>query len=127
MVMKVNGKVIRWKDPLKGDFLTDVKVHTLWEDRKTGANLTLIKASPGKGPVMKAHVHPNANEWSLYLAGEGEYADGSRVTVSADDTTFQYNPKGETHGYTPRDEDSKITREFVWVRYHDGPSMRVNK
>jgi hypothetical protein len=123
MKMKVNGKEIKWEDGPKGDFWTDVKVHTLWEDKKTGANLTLLKAPKSETPVMGAHAHPNANEWSFYLAGEVQTADGTRATISADNTMFGFVAKGESHG-----KDAwKAIRETMWIRYHDGGSKRVQK
>jgi len=123
MIMKVNGKEIKWEDPPKGDFWTDIKIHVLWEDEKTGANLTLLKAPKSETALMGAHAHPDANEWSYYLAGEAEAADGTRITVSADNTRFGFNPKGVTHG----GGGGKVIRELMWLRYHDGPSKRVHK
>jgi len=67
--------------------------------------------------------YPNANEWSYYLAGEAKGEDGTRMTVSADNTVFSYTPKGERHG----GGGGKVIREMMWMRYHDGPSKRVIK
>ena len=122
--MKVNGKEIKWEDPPKGEYLTDVKIHVLWEDKKTGANLTLLKAPKAAGPVMEPHAHHNANEWSFYLAGELEAADGTKVTVSPDNTMFGFVSKGETHG---KGGVWKALGEVTWLRYHDGPSTRAIK
>jgi hypothetical protein len=124
MIMKVNGKEIKWEDGPKGDFWTDIKIHTLWKDEKTGANLTLLKAPVSDIPPMGAHAHPDANERAIYLGGEMEAADGTRTIVSADNTLFGFVSKGETHG---TGGGGKIIREMTWIRYHDGPSARVHK
>jgi hypothetical protein len=93
--MKVNGKEIRWEDPPKGEFFTDVKAHVLWQDKKTGANLTILKAPKSEKNVMAPHAHPNANEWAMYLAGEFETADGTRITISPDNNIFAFSPKAK--------------------------------
>ncbi len=123
MIMKINGKEITWEDGPKGDFWTDIKVHTLWKDDKTGANLQLLRAPPSEGPTMGDHMHPDANEWAIYLSGEAEAADGTRIVVSADNTIFAFNPKGKTHG----GGGGKVIRELTWLRFHDGPSKRIHK
>ena len=119
----MNGKEIKWQDPPKGDFWTDVKMYVLWQDKKTGANLTLLRAPKSDKAVMGPHAHPNANEWSVYLAGEGETPDGTRIKASADNIVFGFVPKGEIHAK----ESGKVIQELTWIRYHDGPSTRVNK
>jgi hypothetical protein len=121
--MKINGKEIEWKDGPKGDFWTDIKMHVLWENEKTGANLALLKAPPSDTPPMGAHMHPDANEWAYYLAGEIESADGTRIKVTADNTVFAFNTKGVTHA----GDGGKIIKEMLWLRYHDGASTRVHK
>ncbi len=121
--MKINGKEVKWEDGPKGDFWTDIKVHTIWKDEQTGANLQLLKAPVSDTPPMGAHMHPEANEWSYYLAGEGEMPDGTRMTISADNTVFAFNQKGVTHG----GGGGKVVEEMVWLRFHDGPSKRVHK
>jgi hypothetical protein len=123
MIMKVNGKEIKWEDGPKGDFWTDIKVHTLWKDEKTGANLQLLKAPPSDIPPMGEHKHPDANEWAYYLAGEMESADGTRSVITADNTGFGFNPKDVFHGTG----GGKIIKETLWLRFHDGPSKRVHK
>ena len=122
--MKVNGKEITWEDGPKGDFWTDIKVHTLWKDEKTGANIQLLKAPPSKIPPMGEHKHPDANERAYYLAGEMESADGTPTVISADNTVFAFNQKGVMHG---TGEEVKVIKEMVWLRFHDGPSKRVHK
>jgi hypothetical protein len=123
VILKVNGKEIKWEDAPKGYFaVSGVKQHVLWRDEKTGANLTLLKGPKGKG-WDSPHTHPNANEWTIILAGEGEAADGTRTTASADDIMFDFSPKGKTHGTA----GEKIIQEVIWLRYQDGPSTRVNK
>lgn len=121
--MKVNGKEIKWDDVPKGYFpVSGIKQHVLWRDEKTGANLTLLHAPKGKG-WDSPHSHPNANEWTIILAGEAEMADGTRGKASADDIMFDFNPKGKTHGSV----GGKVVQEVMWLRYQDGPSTRVNK
>ena len=64
MIMKVNGKEIKWEDAPKAYFLTDVKMHVLWRDEKTGAGLTLLKAPKGKN-FDQPHTHPKFEELSF--------------------------------------------------------------
>jgi hypothetical protein len=120
--LKVNGKEIVWEDAPKGYFPGEVKMHVLWQDEKTGASFTLLKASKGEG-WDRPHSHPNTNEWTILLAGEAETAYGARIRASLDDIQFSFMPKGKTHSGA----DTKVIQEVLWLRYQDGPSARVNK
>jgi hypothetical protein len=123
MIMKVNGKEIKWVDVPKGYFpVSGVKMHVLWHDEKTGANLTLLRAPKGKG-WDSAHSHPNANEWTIMLAGEAEDTNGTLWKMSAENLLFDFTPKAKTHG----GPGGKVVEEVMWLRYQDGPSTRVNK
>ena len=121
--MKVNWKEIKWEDGPKGDFWTDIKVHTLWKDEKTGANLQLLRAPVSDIPPMGEHKHPDANEWAYYLSGEMELVDGRRMVITADNTGFAFNQKDVFHG----GGGGKIIKETLWLRFHDGSSKRVHK
>jgi hypothetical protein len=50
--------------------LTDVKQKTLWEDKKSGATLALLKFPPGVAD--KVQSHPEANQISIGFSGEIE-------------------------------------------------------
>ena len=104
--------------------VTDIKVHTLWKDEKTGASLQLLKAPPSEIPPIGEHMHPEANEWAYYLAGELESGDGTRTVISVDNTVFGFNEKGVMHG---TGEGLRVIKEMVWLRFHDGPSKRIHK
>ena len=121
--MKVNNKDIEWEDPPKGDFLTDVKIKTLWRDEKTGAHFRLIKIPVG-GLWELPHVHPGASHWTLMVSGEAEFPNGTRMTASEDNYIFMHNPKGEKHAFY---EGVKVVKECVALQYFDGPSTRVTK
>jgi hypothetical protein len=70
----LNLKDIEWKDAPRGYYLTDVKQHTLWEDKKTGATLALVKFP--KGVADKIHSHPEALQITIGLSGEVEMPNG---------------------------------------------------
>ena len=55
----LNFKDIEWEDSQRGYYLTQVKQKVLWEDRKTGATLVLVKFPPGVAD--KIHSHPEAD------------------------------------------------------------------
>ena len=40
----LNFKDIEWKDEPRGYYLTNVKQHTHWEDKKTGATPALVNS-----------------------------------------------------------------------------------
>ena len=122
--MKVNGKEVKWEDCSKDDcFLTDVKVHVLWRDEKTGASMRLLKVPVGDAWELP-HQHPGANQWAIILSGLVDMTGGAQMAASGDDIFFGYGPKGETHG-PPR--GSKVIKEMIGIQYLDGPGAKVIK
>ena len=123
MKMMVNGKEVKWEDAPKGWFpVSGVKMHVLWRDEKTGANITLFRAPKGKG-WDSPHSHPNVNEVSIGISGEMETPDGTNWKFSADNLMLSHSPKGTTHGTA----GGKVIQEATWIRYQDGAGTRVNK
>lgn len=119
----MNGKEIKWEDAPKGHYLTDVKIHVLWRDEKTGAQFQLMKVPVG-GLWENPHVHPDANQWALSISGEAEFPNGSKLTMGEDNYFFQFNPKGVEHAYY---KGAKVNKEAFNLVYYDGPSTKVFK
>ena len=106
----LNFKDIEWKDPPRGYYLTDVKQHTLWEDKKTGATLALVKFP--KGVADKIHSHPEATQIVIGLSGEVLMPDGPMPLLSNMVITAS---KGVKHGA------SNFTKESIFLFFWDGP------
>lgn len=50
----LNFKDIEWKDAPRGYYFTNVKQHTLWEDKKTGATLALANRASERSTQARA-------------------------------------------------------------------------
>jgi mannose-6-phosphate isomerase-like protein (cupin superfamily) len=106
---------IEWKDAPRGYYLTDVKQHTLWEDKKSGATLALVKFP--KGVADKIHSHTEANQIMIGLSGEVEMPNGIMPLLPNNVTTIS---KGVKHGAT------KFTKESILLFFWDGsPKPKV--
>lgn len=106
----LNFKDIEWKDAPRGYYLTKVMQHTLWEDKKTGATLALVKFP--QGIADKIHCHPEANQINIGLTGECLMPSGvlplsPNMVISAE--------KGAKHGAT------NFTKESIVLFFWDGP------
>ena len=106
----LNFKDIDWKDAPRGYYLTDVKQHTLWEDKKTGATLALVKFP--MGVADKIHAHTEANQIVIGLSGEVTMPNGPMPLLSNIVITTS---KGAKHGATP------IIKESISLFFWDGP------
>jgi len=106
----VNSKELKWEDPPRGYYLTDVKQKVLWEDEDTGATMALIKFPEGISD--KIHSHPEANQYCLGLSGEAMLTAGKVTSLEG---VFVYFRKGEKHGAT------NWTKEGIVLFYWDGP------
>ena len=106
---------IEWKDATRGYYLTDVKQHTLWEDKKSGATLALVKFP--KGVADKIHSHTEANQIIIGLSGEAEMPNGIMPLLPNNVMTIS---KGVKHGAT------KFTKESILLIFWDGsPKPKV--
>jgi hypothetical protein len=103
-------KDIEWKDAPRVYYLTNVKQHTLWEDKNTGATLALIKFP--KGVADKMHSHPEATQITIGLSGEAELPSGIMPMVPNMVATAR---KGGKHGAT------NFTKESILLFFWDGP------
>ncbi len=64
-----------------------------WNDK--ARLFAIVELEPGK--KVDFHMHHGENETYHFLSGEGLYSDnGTKITVTAGDTTFC--PAGEGHG-----------------------------
>ena len=106
----LNFKDIEWKDAPRGYYLTDVKQHTLSEDKKTGATLALIKFP--KGVADKIHSHPEANQIIIGFSGEVEMPNG---LLPLSPNMIISTSKGVKHGA------SHFTKESIFLFFWDGP------
>ena len=104
-------KDLEWRDAPRGYYLTDVKQYTLWEDRKTGATLALVKFP--KGVADKIHSHPEANQITIGLSGEVEMPNGIMPMLPHMVTTVW---KGGKHGGT-----TNVIKESIVLFFWDGP------
>jgi quercetin dioxygenase-like cupin family protein len=102
-------KDIEWKDAPRDYYLTDVKQHTLWEDKKTGATLALLKFPKGVGD--KIHSHTEANQIVIGLSGEVEMPNGIIPILP---NTLITTSKGVKHG------GEKFTKESILLFFWDG-------
>jgi len=106
----LNFKDIDWKDAPRGYYLTDVKQYTLWEDKKTGATLALVKFP--KGVADKIHTHPEANQIVIGLSGEVMMPSG---IMPLSPNMVITTSKGTKHGAT------NVTKESISLFFWDGP------
>ena len=106
----LNFKDIEWKDAPRGYYLTNVKQHTLWEDKKTGATLALVKFP--KGVADKMHSHPEATQVTIGLSGEVEMPQGIMPLIP---NMLMTADKGGKHGAT------NFTKESIVLFFWDGP------
>ena len=106
----LNFKDIEWKEAPRGYYLTNVKQHILWEDKKTGATLALIKFP--KGVADKIHSHPEATQIIIGLSGEVLMPNGPLPLLSNMVITAS---KGVKHGA------SNFTKESIFLFFWDGP------
>jgi hypothetical protein len=120
--MKVNGQEVKWEDPPKGHYITEVKQHVLWRDEKTGAQMMLLKVPKG-GVHELPHKHPHASQWGFGLQGEMIRPDGTHMAVEEHGHFFGHVPKGEVHGGDPR---TKYLTDCIAFIYWDGPKDVVN-
>ena len=102
-------KDIEWEDPPRGYYLTKVKQKVLWEDKKTGATLALVKFP--EGIADKIHSHPEANQTTIGLSGEVEMAPGGVITLVQPNMAM-IMPKGGKHGATRFSKESMVI--FFW-------------
>ena len=102
---------LEWNDIPPSDIYSDFKMKVLWRNSATGAVLLLFKCPPGLSE--KLHYHEHANHWGLYLAGEGELPDGTRIAMEG---IYAFIPKGTPH------MQPKITKETLVLCYFDGPT-----
>ena len=107
----LNFKDIEWQDAPRGYYLTNVKQKTLWEDKKTGATLALIKFPPGVADKM--HSHPDANQITIGLSGEVEMPTNG-VIASLQPNMALTMDKGGKHGAT------LFTKESIILFFWDG-------
>jgi oxalate decarboxylase/phosphoglucose isomerase-like protein (cupin superfamily) len=108
IIMK-DSHTMKWEDPPKGSYLTDVKEKMLWQDEQTGACFVLFQWPVGT--LDELHIHPNANQYIFGLDGEIEGPDGQLTPI---DGMFLMIPKGTVHGRT------NITKESLVLFYWDG-------
>jgi quercetin dioxygenase-like cupin family protein len=106
----LNFKDIEWKDAPRGYYLTNVKQFTLWEDKKTGATLALVKFP--KGVADKIHSHPEANQIVIGLSGEVMMPNG---IMPLSPNMVITTSKGTKHGAT------HVTKESISIFFWDGP------
>ena len=64
MIMK-NAHTMKWDEPTKGSYLTDVKEKVLWKDEQTGACFVLFRWPVGILDEM--HKHSQANQYIFGL------------------------------------------------------------
>ena len=114
-IFTVDTNKMSWEEPQRGYYLTDVKQKILWEDKKTGATMALIKFPVGVADEI--HYHPEANQFVFCLNGEIEDQDGNRIPRAG---KFNYVPKGVKHGGV------KITKETILLFFWDGPPSNVS-
>jgi len=108
----LNFKDIEWEDSPRGYYLTEVKQKVLWEDKKTGATLTLVKFPPGVAD--KIHSHPEADQITIGLSGELEMPPKGVITPLVPNMAMTM-PKGGKHGAT------RFTKESIILFFWDGP------
>ena len=102
---------IEWEDPPRGYYLSDVKQKVLWEDKKTGATLALVKFPVGVAD--KIHSHPEATQITIGLSGE--------MLMPPENKPMKIEPnmvvtasKGGKHGA------SQVTKESIVLFFWDG-------
>ena len=96
--------------------MTDVKQKTLWEDKKTGATLALVKFPPGVAD--RIHSHPEANQITIGLSGELEMPP-SGVVAPLQPNMALYMDQGGKHGAT------RFTKESIVLFFWDGSPKPV--
>lgn len=122
-MITINNQKVEWQDAPKGWFLTDVKMHVLWQHPETGAMFVLIKVP--KGSVWELpHRHPQANQMGFTLLGQAELPNGSKLEYGDGKYSFEYRPKGTTHG-PPKGSTMKITEDAIALQYYDGPPTKI--
>jgi len=105
----VDPRKLEWVDPPRGYYLTKVKQKVLWEDKRTGATMALVRFPVGVAD--KIHSHPEANQFCWALGGEWRAPDGVKRLK---DVLFFF-PKSERHGAT------EFTEETAFLFFWDGP------
>jgi quercetin dioxygenase-like cupin family protein len=119
MWKQLNFKDIEWENAPRGYYLTDVKQKTLWEDKKTGATLALIKFPAGVAD--KIHSHPEANQITIGLSGEVEMPTNG-VVAPLQPNLALFMDKGGKHGAT------LFTKESILLFFWDGhPKPEIEK
>ncbi len=111
----LNFKDSAWEDAPRGYYLSDVKQKTLWEDKKTGALMVLLKFPPGVAD--KIHSHPEANQIAIGLTGEVLMPDG-RVNPVEPNLGVCID-KATKHGAT------EFTKETIGLFFWDGPPRPI--
>ena len=111
----LNFKDIEGKETPRGYYLTNVKQHTLWEDKKTVAILALVKFPIGVAD--KIHSHPEANQINIGLSGECLLPGG---IMQLSPNMVMTASKGVKHGAT------NFTKESILLFFWDGfPKPKV--
>jgi quercetin dioxygenase-like cupin family protein len=115
-ILMIDSNKLDWEDPPRGYYLTEVKQKVLWEDKKTGATVALVKFPVGVPDEV--HSHPEANQFVYTIDGEVEDKKGNIKPLGG---IFTYVPKGKNHGGT------KCTKEILLLFFWDGPPSTHKK
>ncbi len=89
---------------------TGMRINMLWENKETGASITLLDAPEGAG-VPSEHRHAS-NQFMYCLEGEYEYTKTGLVLRPG---SFYMNPKGNPHGPT------RAHSRCLLIEIYDGP------
>lgn len=116
MFKQLNFKDIVWENAPRGYYLTDVKQKTLWEDKKTGATLALLKFPPGVAD--RIHSHPEAKQITIGLSGEVEMPTSGVIAPLQPNMALTMDRSGK-HGAT------LFTKESIVLFFWDGPPKPV--
>jgi 2,4'-dihydroxyacetophenone dioxygenase len=108
-------EIIRGPDPdswVTVDKAGGLRVNVLWENKETGASISLIEVPAGAG-VPSRHTHAST-QFMYCLKGEYEYLQPEPGIVLREGDLYR-NPKGNPHGPTRARVDT------VLLEIHDGP------
>ena len=89
---------------------TGIKVNVLWENKESGASVSLLEVPEGAG-VPSEHRHAS-NQFMYCLEGEYEYTKSALVLRPG---AFYMNPKGNPHGPT------RAHSRCLLLEIYDGP------
>ena len=94
---------LEWKKATAAFYPAGVQEKILWEDKKTGATVALVKYPVGTIP--KTHTHPKATEVAFIIEGESKGA-------------FGLTRKGSSHG---KITEKPLKTETIVLLNWDGP------